>query len=243
MLVYNDTCWDQHHDINCKREGETRTIRLALTGYGNGARSANNACQLTKKFLDAPDGTRLYADLEGWFVSEEWLDGWCTEVPDASRRSGRRYKAGIYGRVLVGAELAFARRTYRRDPWSVSIEQAILEQERRDRLLARGFSTPSLAHRLHTFRRPSRGAARRQRPVTSAPTPVGRSPIYIWSNTPRWPRGCAGVPDSFQGYSSHGGLTRTVVWQYGMNCPNLGRLVDMDLATQEGFDEMWDWQK
>jgi hypothetical protein len=209
VLVYNDTSWDQHHDVDCRRElGGGRHMPLGLTGYQNGAVSAANACRLANN-LSVPDGTRLYADLEGWRVDADWLDGWCTEVPDASLRLGRRYVAGIYGRVLGTAELAVARRTYRRlpDAWSGHVDQVIRGRQEREGRLIQGVRLSS--------------------------------PIHIWSNMPRWGRRCEGVPESFQGSSTLGGQTRTVVWQYGMGCPNLAELVDMDLATQEGFDEMW----
>ncbi|WP_031434228.1 glycoside hydrolase domain-containing protein [Methylomarinum vadi] len=231
VLIYNDTCWDQHHDIDCKRKVGERTIRYALTGYDNGTQSAENACQLAAS-LDAPNGTRIYADLEGWFVDADWIDAWCTEVPDKSRRLGRQYTPGIYGRILVGADLATARRHFRRDPWNVSIEQTISEQERRDRLLSRGFLTLGEGHRSDTSRQPSLES-------TAAPAPPTRPPIHIWSNMPRYRSGCNEIPDSFEGYSFQGSFSNTVLWQYGMACSNLSRLVDMDLATQEGFDEMW----
>lgn len=208
LLVYNDTSWDQHRDVDCRREVGGRRVHLGLTGYQNGATSAGNACQLARN-LDAPDGTRLYADLEGWRVDAEWLDGWCTEVSDAALRLGRRYTAGIYGRVMGAAELAFSRRTFRRlpDAWSGHVDQVIRgRQEHEGRLVQR-------------FRAPA--------------------PIHIWSNMPRWGRRCEGVPDSFQASSTLGGLTRSVVWQYGMACPNVGGLIDMDVATDQGFEEMW----
>lgn len=239
LLVYNDTCWDQHHDVDCKREVDRRTIHLGLSGYGNGATSARNACRLAKDTIDAPNGTRIYADLEGWFVSADWIDGWCTEVPDKSRLLGRQYTPGIYGRVLTGSELAYARRTYSRDSWSISLEQAIHEQDRRDQILTRGFRIPSYGPRSRANRHYPQTGAQQNTPAPRPSTPPARSPIRIWSNMPRWSSQCNGVPDSFQGYSTQDGRTRTVVWQYGMNCSNLGRLVDMDLATQEGFDDMW----
>jgi hypothetical protein len=229
LLVYNDTCYDQHRDTDCRRGGR----QLELSGYEYGMASARNACQMAASdSLGAPDGTRIYADLEGWFVTDDWLDGWCTEIEDNARRLGRRYLPGIYGRVLVGSELAFARRVFRRESWSISVERAMQERQRQDRMAATGFQRPPAGSRTNTSRERTQSQPRRQ-PVAS------RSQVFIWANTPRWNRRCRSVPQEFEAYSTQGGLTRTVVWQYGMDCPNVGHLIDMDIAQPEGFAAMW----
>jgi hypothetical protein len=50
------------------------------------------------------------------------------------------------------------------------------------------------------------------------------------------------LPRSFAPSRPVGGGVRTAIWQYRFSCFALGGhqgLVDLDVATQEAFDEMW----
>jgi hypothetical protein len=69
--------------------------RLYLDSAFEGERTARDA-EGAAYFMGIPRGVRIYADLEGWPATVEWLRGWCLEM---FRRRYYRGMGGIYGRV------------------------------------------------------------------------------------------------------------------------------------------------
>ena len=214
-------------EVNFLREHSCKILfvyngpREPLTGPNShraGQAAATEACRLAHA-LDAPPRVRIYADLENWSVSSDWMRGWF-EVMWQSEFAGM---GGLYGR---GAELANPF-LYGGAPfhpqrlWSTAATTAV--EDELDELWG-------------------------QMEACGAPA---KWPIpYVWSNMPRnggdppmaasTPERQA-IPTDFQAVGPAGQFIRTAVWQYRLNCP-LGTdhpLVDMDLATDEGFADMW----
>lgn len=224
LLVYNDITL-----ADCQLAGQA--------GYQRGGVAAASACRLARG-LGITGGVRLYADLEGWPASPEWMRGWW----DTMQRSEFAGIGGFYGRGVerlnrrgagrlrirdVTAEdgrrqpplVASAGRRFLRSGWSARVPTAI------DQQLGPWVIDPAREGRLHE----------------SPPQ------LYVWSNMPRMDRRTPPpTPAEFRGVGPVG--ARVAVWQY---CFGLFRpppradgtrrpaAFDLDLATAAGFNEMW----
>ena len=202
-------------------------------GYRNGYHAAQTACLLANRF-GIPTNVRIYADIEGpWRVTSDWINGWW----DAMYSAEYVGMGGIYGR---GAELG-------RRP---------AEQTRR-----------ALQKDLPRFRAmyPRRGLSSRIAEATGqyatrSPALLAKSADnlrYVWTNMPRasWQLS-QNIPNQFLGLGPYSGAT-TVIWQYGLELrrwrfswtrqnPTTGAretrssyLIDENLATEQGYHDMW----
>jgi hypothetical protein len=73
-----------------ERRRVTRLVR-----YDDGVHHAADAETAARRF-GVPRGVRIYADLEGWPATVEWLQGWCVGM---FRSNYYRGMGGFYGRV------------------------------------------------------------------------------------------------------------------------------------------------
>ena len=160
---------------------------------------------------------RIYADLEYWTATPDWIRGWW----EAMFQSEYAGLGGLYGR---GAEFTLeewsdpdARPRHPQLLWSTRVPIAARQQQEGilETLMQRATrrTVPSSHHNLS---------------------------CYVWTTIPRGPRGQ--VVTDFRGVGPAGGAT-TVIWQYAMDSlqyagENTG-LVDLDVATDLGFQDMW----
>lgn len=204
LLVYNRIT-----RIECQQRGRA--------GFRHGEQSAHEACRIART-LGAPTTTRIYADLENWSASADWIRGWW-ETMQGHEYSGM---GGLYGNsgwhsTTPGGLPQTVVRTWGR-------RAATMEHEMRDRAIEADLARDehSSQNRSHNFSR------------------------YVWSNRP-WQRGDPPegqlAPTQFRPVSPGSGMT-TVVWQYRCACFGTQEsgghgLIDMNLATDLGFGEMW----
>lgn len=207
-----------------------------LMSYEAGRSKAQEACRIAGA-LNVPGSVRIYADLEGWEVGERWIRGWF----NAMEHSDYVGWGGIYGRVPGAAERAFlARQHPDRDYWRRSLEEATAPvSAETEELLRRAVEPgpPPSGHRPDTTHWEAVNQA-----IAGPPARINQS-LHVWSNIPRV--GCNPNRTNFDPERAAGQGVSTVIHQYGMGCwrtneadQNTG-LIDMDVATDEGFQGMW----
>lgn len=205
------------HGHGCKVLLVYNGPRQPLTGprcHDAGFEAARQACEIARR-VGVPAGVRIYADLEGWVVDPNWLRGWFSGMWQ-SEYAGM---GGLYGR---GAEIPQGGQPYHpRRVWATSASAAVDEE------------LDTITDQTATGQRTSKQAI-----------------PYVWSNMPRSggdpPMTRSGqaegaIPSGFGAVGPASPLIQTQVWQYRLNCP-LGTdhpLVDMDMATDAGFADMW----
>jgi hypothetical protein len=193
-----------------------RASLAGATAEAAGRQAANDACTLARSF-GIPSGVRIYADLERWRVDPAWFRGWCATMY-ASEYAGM---GGVYGNPAVPNRAT--------EGWGGRVDAGTSA--------ASSDLWPEFIRNLAAGRRVSKPAN-----------------LYIWSNrpllgTPRTDLPASRVvPRSFDASRpvTLAPLADTVVWQYHMNT-HLGSghaagshgIVDLDLATERGYAEMW----
>jgi hypothetical protein len=191
-----------------------------------GEQAAAEAVQQASTYGLRGGNVRIYLDLEGWRASPAFLEGWSSVMhTSAFAGAGGFYGRGAEVRPLRGSYMPSHDRPIHSGAWSGRI--------------------PAVEER----------AAARQFPGLIADLAAGvagkPNSIRIWSNTPRrvdrdrdTPPGTEIVPQAFGAVGPVGAmLTDTVIWQYRFSAfwALGGRrgTVDLDLATETGYHEMW----
>jgi hypothetical protein len=195
------------------------------TRRASGESAAREAIRIATDELDAPDGARIYIDLEGWLATPEYLDGWFTTMY-GSRFAGA---GGVYGRgvEMIAREAGYRLFGLRRSSgWAARMPRAedVGAQQRFDDLI---------------------GSLTGQRPRAKPFSP------FVWTNTPRvWdrsgdtPGNAVIIPPAWGGRGPVGVmLTDTVLWQYRFEAfwsasAHRGS-VDLDLALEAAYRDMW----
>lgn len=246
LLVYNDRDFMRPGYVS----GNTR-VDARQDAERNGALAAENAI-LRADDMQVADNVCIYADLERWSVSREWMTGWM-ETMYRSRFYGC---GGLYWNVGINS----VQRNWRNAVLAGFDEKATLSKDydlQFDRMIER---------------------IRRADPATPWETwrPLNRRfEINVWSNRPylnsrmrertnaagevterargldRW-RHSAGapnrndirwVPERFEpNRPPQDFLSNTCLWQFGANMPvgtETRGLIDMNLATDHGLASMW----
>jgi hypothetical protein len=193
--------------------------RASLSGPGAlnaGRADAQDAIVLAQQF-GIPARVRIYADLERWRVDPAWFRGWC-EGMFASQYAGM---GGFCGNPQV-PNLPTEGWAGRMDAGSATVA---------------GGAFATLIGNLASGR------------------PAGKpANMFVWSNRPLLgqprtdlPPGRV-IPNSFRAapVGPLALLADTVIWQYHMNthlgsghAPGSHGIVDLDLATDRGYAEMW----
>lgn len=188
--------------------------------YRSGREHGERAVGIAKQ-LAIPANVRIYCDLEGWRANPDWIRGWWGALY-VSPYAGM---GGLYGR---GAEC--------------TLEQA------HDPLQMPALATPAaLQHRYQPgyWSEASMRAAHQSRTglaglaIGATHPNMADTSRHTWTNMPRGPRN----PNEtlFRGVGPIGAVT--TVWQYCMDYLRTGGegtgRIDMDLATELGFREMW----
>ena len=192
------------------------------SGWEHGERAVGIA-----KDLNIPHNVRIYCDLEGWRANPDWIRGWW----DALYASAYVGMGGLYGR---GAEYTLAQAS---DPLQlVGVASADLQQRRYP---VGSWSEASTRAAVQQQSGISAGTLAGMAIGTGNRTALGNTSRHTWTNIPRGPRN----PNEtqFRGIGPIGSVT--TVWQYCMDYLRTGGAgsgrIDMDLATEVGFREMW----
>lgn len=207
-----------------------------LSTFSAGRIKASDAIGVAQR-LNIPHHVRIFADLEGFQVSADWILGWC----NAFYSSQYADCVGIYGRVDMAEAAWVSQHSPNRRYWSQSIIEAVEQsspQQASQRNSQPG-SRPPLQHRQNT------SASRSGSTSCQGAGPICR-PIFIWCNQPQQ-RCDSSAPADFRPnrLPIHRNL-RTVLWQYAMDCWQITRqngstigLIDMDLSIDENPQWMW----
>ena len=242
LPIYNDwIALDRRH-----AQQDLRAIRrqpnASALAYQYGGDDCRSALEIARRLIPETErsGVRIYYDLEGWDFPPEWLRGWW----DVMRSSEFKGIGGLYGRGVERARGASRSvriqdvdpeeashplpyvpggpPRYSRSGWSNIIPTALDQQF--DRWVLEPLAESGSA----------------------APLPQ----ICVWSNTPR--SDCRRGPRIEQEFRGLGPAeAHVLVWQYQFACferslregedPDTLRpaAFDMDLATEEGYGDMW----
>lgn len=203
-------------------------------GYGTGWRKAEHAIGRARA-VGAPPGVRIYADLENWLVSADWIRGWC----DCMQRHQGAGMGGLYGKTVK----------LRESPYLLPLGQ----HRRAIRVLQRGPLGTEIVSETwgaaftaaSDFRGPG-GLSYDEQELDSlmlrGPANAYRWTRYIWSNEPMQlgdPPADQLRPPTFSPAAPRGG-GHVAIWQYRENVYNNGRVsVDLNLASEAGFADMW----
>jgi hypothetical protein len=229
-----------------------RTDRLT-GGRTAGAAAANQAIALCEQ-LEVPASVIVYADVENWAGDVGWFRGWFETMRGANRR------CGVYGRpIRVVENPADPSRHYGTALAHIRSAATRREAERRieDETRWSGGRAPRRVTTGEIWSDELRAAMTAvlvdgivERGVDPFDGP-GADAFYVWSNEPRRvltatsdaQLGGDDIPDEFvPAEPPHASNVQTVVWQYLQNAifsHGAHGNVDMNLASEVGFDGMW----
>lgn len=237
LLVFN-----QISPLSCGQVGRA--------GYIRGWADAFNAVFAARQ-LRVPAGVRIYGDVEGWVVAGAWLWGWC-DYMDRSEYAGI---GGLYGR---GREIRVPTLREQRDSWGRVVGRTYRQYERWHRqTISQHLELPYSSNDINRYPEHNAGVAVADARHLTGPSRInnlegvpqeqraavqrrlGMSGLRFWTNMPRANRTAVLTADShFMGLGPPS--VRTVIWQYVQGEHVFDQRIDLNVATETGYADMWD---